>query len=79
MGRGWWYKTLWETAFIWSNVVFEKEVIFHEFDFETSDLEFEVSKSSIWTHTISCDKGNFHRLVLLHVKMGLKQSNIQKT
>ena len=27
--------------------VFEKEVIFHEFDFETSDLELEVSKSSI--------------------------------
>ena len=32
---------------LWSNVVFEKEVIFHEFDFETSDLELEVSKSSI--------------------------------
>ena len=30
-----------------SNVVFKKEVIFHEFDFETSSLEFEVSKSSI--------------------------------
>ena len=32
-------------------LVFEKEVIFHEFDFETSDLEFEVSKSSIWEST----------------------------
>ena len=42
---------------LWSNVVFEKEVIFHEFDFETSDLEFEVSKSSIWKHQTSCDKG----------------------
>ena len=30
-----------------SGVVFEKEVIFHEFDFKTSDLELEVSKSSI--------------------------------
>ena len=40
---------------LWSNVVFEKEVIFHEFDFETSDLEFEVSKSSIWKHTTLCD------------------------
>ena len=37
--------------------VFEKEVIFHEFDFETSDLTFEVSKSSIWKHTTSCDRG----------------------
>ena len=29
------------------NVVFEKEVIFHEFDFETSDLKCEALKSSI--------------------------------
>ena len=42
---------------LWSSVVFEKEVVFLKFDFETSDLEFEVSKSSIWKHTISCDKG----------------------
>ena len=40
MGRGW-------NSSLWSNVIFEKEVIFHEFDFETSDLEFEVTKSSI--------------------------------
>ena len=40
-----------------SDVVYEKEVIFHEFYFETSDLEFEVSKSSIWTHTTLCDHG----------------------
>ena len=44
---------------LWSDVVFEKEVIFHEFDFETSYLEFEVSKSSIWKHTTSCDKDVF--------------------
>ena len=30
-----------------SAIVFEKEVIFHEFDFETSDLELEVPKSTI--------------------------------
>ena len=35
---------------LWSGVVFKKEVIFREFDFETL-LEFEVSKSSIWKHT----------------------------
>ena len=29
-------------------------VIFHEFDFKTSDLELEVSKSSIWKHTYIC-------------------------
>ena len=40
---------------LWSDVVFEKERIFHEFDFETSDLKFEVSKSRIWKHTTSCD------------------------
>ena len=38
------------------NIVFEKEVIFHGFDFETSKLEFEVTKSSICKHTTSCDK-----------------------
>ena len=52
MGSCWW-GTLWETD-PWSNVVFEKEVIFHKFDFETSELDFEVSKSSIWKHTTSC-------------------------
>ena len=40
----------------WSNIVYEKEVIFDEFEFVTSDLELEVSKSSIWKHTTSCDK-----------------------
>ena len=38
---------------LWSNRVFEKEVIFHKFDFETSVSEFEVLKSSIWMHTTS--------------------------
>ena len=28
-------------------IVFEKQVIFHEFDFQTSDLKFEVSKSTL--------------------------------
>ena len=32
------------------------------FDFETSDLEFEGTESSIWKHTISCDKGGFLQL-----------------
>ena len=44
---------------LWSNVVFGKEVIFHEFDFETSELDFEVSKSSIWKHTTLFDIGVF--------------------
>ena len=46
-------------GYLWSNLVLEKEVIFHKFDFETSDLEFEVSKASIRKHTTSCDKGVF--------------------
>ena len=45
---------------LWSNVVYKNEVIFHKFDFETSDLEFEIPKSSIWKHTTSCDEGVFH-------------------
>ena len=42
----------------------EKEVTFYKFDFETSDLEFEVSKSSIWTHTTSCDKGVYSFIII---------------
>jgi hypothetical protein len=29
---------------LWCDIVFEKVIIFHELDIETSDLEFEVSK-----------------------------------
>ena len=62
-------------------LVLAKKVIFLEFDFETSDLELEGSKSSIWKHPYSCNKGvflsllscnfddwlspNFHRCVIL--------------
>ena len=49
---------------IWSDVDFEKEVIFHEFDFETSSLELEVSKSSIRKHTTSYDKGVFSFIII---------------
>ena len=49
---------------LWSDVIFEKEVIFHEFDLETSDLEFEVTKSSIWKHTTSCDQGVFSNIII---------------
>ena len=47
-----------------SNVVFEKEVIFQEFDFETSDLEFEVPKFSIWKHTTSFDEGVYSSIII---------------
>ena len=42
---------------LWSNEVFEviSTQIF-EFNFETSELDFEVPKSSIWKHTTSCEK-----------------------
>ena len=53
---------------LWSDIVFEKEVIFHEFDFETSNLEFEVSKSSIWKHTTSCDKGVFSFIIVSQLR-----------
>ena len=33
---------------LWNPIVSQKDVIFHEFDFETSDVEFEVSKSTIY-------------------------------
>ena len=46
---------------------FEKVVIFHEFDFETSELDFEVSKSSSWKHTTSCEKGVFFFIIILQL------------
>ena len=49
MGSCWQYKALLETAPSGSNVVFKKEVIFHKFDFETSELDFEVSEASFIT------------------------------
>ena len=63
---------------LWSEVVFEKEVIFHEFDFETSDLEFEVSKSSLWKHTSLCDKGVlfFHSYLATWQPIELKLSQV---
>ena len=54
---------------LWSRVVFKKEVIFHRFDFKTSNnLDFEVSKSSIWKHTTSCDKGVFSFIIISQLR-----------
>ena len=72
-----WYRVMGERSIVydivsngslWSNVVFEKEAIFHEFDFETSDLEFEVSKSSIWKNTTWCDKGVFSFIIISQLR-----------
>ena len=52
-----------ETAPSEDNVVHEKEVIFHEFDLETSELDFGVSKSRIWEHTTLCGKGVFSFII----------------
>ena len=63
---------------LWSNVVFAKEVIFHLFDLETSELDFEVLKSSIWKHTTSCDKGVFSCIIMSQLgwPIGLKCSQV---
>ena len=53
---------------LWSNVVLVVKVFFHEFDFETSTLEFEVSKSSIWKHTTLCDKGVFSFIIISRLR-----------
>ena len=34
-------------------------LVFHEFDFKTSESNFEVSKPSIWKHTTLCEKRVF--------------------
>ena len=64
---------------LWSDVVFKKKkILFHQFDFETSDLEFEVSKSSIWKHTTLCDKGvfSFINISQLRLPIELKFSQV---
>ena len=53
-------------------------VIFHEFDFETSDLEFEDSKSSNWRHTTTCGKGVFFLLFLSRNLDDLLSSNFHR-
>ena len=49
-------------------LVFEKEVIYHKFDFETSDLELEVSKPTIPKHTTSCDKDVFSSIIIVPLR-----------
>ena len=64
---------------LWSDIVFEKSVIFHKFDFETSDLELEVSKSSIWLRTTSCYiKGVFFLSLLSRNFDDLLNSNFHR-
>ena len=53
---------------LWSDKVFKKEVNFHKFDLKTSELDFEVSKFSIWKHTATCDKGVFSFIIILQLR-----------
>ena len=59
-------------------MVFKSEVIFHEFDSETSDLEFEVSKSTIETHTTSYDKGVLSFIIISQLRGPILSSNFQR-
>ena len=75
---------------LWSGIVFEKEVIFHEFDYETSDSEIEV-QGCFFLSLLSRNfddrlSSNFHRLVILCIcwdtaseKTGLWQLPIVST
>ena len=71
--KTWLGNELWERLMVWNivrngslwiHVVFEQEVIFLEFDFETSELDLEVSKLIISKHTTLCDKGVFGFIIL---------------
>ena len=53
---------------LWSDVIFKKEVIFHEFDFKTSELDFVVSKSSMWKPTTLCDEGVFSFIIISQLR-----------
>ena len=60
---------------LWSNVDFQKEEIFREFDFETSELEFEIPKSSVYKHTTSCDKGVFVSIIISQLQRPIEFTN----
>ena len=59
---------------------FGKELIFHEFDFKTSDLDLDVLKSSIWKHKTLCDKGIFSFIIILQlwqpIELKFSQANV---
>ena len=57
---------------LWSKVVFEKEVTFHELDFKTLKLDYEVPKSSIWKHTTPCDKVFFSSIIISQLRRPIK-------
>ena len=69
MGRGWEYEWVCEKwlPLNWRSFR-EKKVIFHEIDFETSELDIYVSKSSIWKHTSSCDNGVFSLIIISQLR-----------
>ena len=50
---------------LWSNAVFEKEVIFYEFDFKTSELDFEVPNQASENTQLCVTRVFF--LSLLHI------------
>ena len=52
-----------------SNVVFEKDVIFHEFDFETSDWIWGLEH---WKHTTSCGMGVFTCIIRLQLRQTIE-------
>ena len=62
---------------LWSDVFFKKEVIFHEFDFKTSELDFVVSKSSMWKPTTLCDEGVFSFIIISQLRWPVKLKFLQ--
>ena len=62
---------------LWNNVDIEEEAIFHEFDFKTSELDFEAPKSSIWKHTTSCGKGVFSFIIILQLRRPIELKFLQ--
>ena len=53
---------------LWSGVVFEKEVIFHEFDFETSEFDILGLEIKHLKATTSCDKGVFSFIIISQLR-----------
>ena len=44
----------------------------------TSELDFEVSESSIWKHTTSCDKGVFSSIVISQLLRPILSSHFHR-
>ena len=56
----------------------KEEVIFHEFDFETSDLEFGSRNQASESTQLRCDKGVFSFIIISQLRRPIELAQMFK-